>query len=239
MDLFYHKGLEIDKKSLQFVGDEYHHIVKVMRYKVGDKFFITNGKGLIAEATLHHISKNECECEINSLKSYNLPKKKIIALIPVLKHLERFEFALEKLTEIGVSEIVPYFSERTVRKNFRFDRSEKILISAIKQSFNPFLPKLSELISFDKYLDKLEQKSLIVYGTPEEKNLIDVLNEIDLNQIEKFIITVGPEGDYTTKEFELLKSKNAVGVNLGSNRLRSETAIVCLLAQLKLFLRDY
>ncbi len=237
MDLFYHKSLENDSKSLKFVEDEFHHITKVMRYKEGDKILISNGRGLIAEAIIVRVSKSDCECEIFEIKSFIPPEKNFLALVPILKNLERFEFALEKLTEIGVNEIIPYYSERSVRKNFRFDRAEKILISALKQSQNPFLPQLKELISFDKFLDLIDSTSLIIFGEYKGANIKEIANQINLNQFSNIIITVGPEGDFSERELELLKSKDGIAVNLGENRLRSETAIIYLLAQLKLLLK--
>lgn len=236
MDLFFHPELEETTKHLKFEGEEFHHITRVMRYVTGQEFSVTNGKGLIANAKLLEISKSNCVCEVIEIKSFPKRKENLIALVPILKNLERFEFAIEKLTELGVNEIVPYYSERSVKKNFRFERSQKILISAIKQSFNPYLPKLRELTLFDKYFENVNQNDLILYGNPEGKTLIQLMNSIDLSISQNIIITVGPEGDFTEQEIEILKSKNGIAVNLGNNRLRSETAIISLLVQLRMFM---
>lgn len=236
MDLFYNPQLSKTPSSLKFQGEEFHHITRVLRYDIGQELFITNGKGLIAKAKLIKISKSECECEIINIESFIPSEKKILALLPILRNQERFEFALEKLTELGVTEIVPYYSERTVKKNYRKDRAQKILISAIKQSFNPYLPDLSELISFKDFFNSIHPDNLILFGKPDGKLLINLKDSININYYKNFIITVGPEGDFTESELNLLNAKGGIAVNLGGNRLRSETAIICLLSQLKMLI---
>lgn len=236
MDLFFHPELEETTKYLKFDGEEFHHITRVMRYVTGQEFSVTNGKGLIADAKLLEIYKNNCVCEVIEVKSFPKRKDNIIALVPILKNLERFEFAIEKLTELGINEIVPYYSERSVKKNFRYERAQKIIVSAIKQSYNPYLPELRELTLFDRYFENINQDDLILYGNPKGKTLVQLINSLDLSSSLNLIITVGPEGNFTEREFEILKSKNGIAVNLGNNRLRSETAIISLLAQLRMFM---
>jgi len=238
MDLFYHPEFELDQRSLIFSGEEFHHIVKVMRYLVGQEFYVTNGRGIIALARLTNISKNHCESELISFQKFEKPDKKIIALVPILRNLERFEFAIEKLTELGVYKIIPFISERTVKKNFRYERAQKILISAMKQSFNPFLPELSEPISFEEIINSFSSNTTIIYGNPNGKNLSDVIKDFESSIPNEIFVAVGPEGDFSEKELAALKLKDGIAVTLGKNRLRSETALITLLAQLKLFLSD-
>lgn len=241
MDLFFNSELENSSVQLKFEGEEFHHITRVMRYEKGQEIYVTNGKGLVANARILEISKNNCICEILKTEFYPQKKDNVIALVPILKNLERFEFAIEKLTELGISEIVPYYSDRSVKKNFRYDRALKILISAIKQSFNPYLPHLYNPTSLDNFFESINSNYLLLYGKPEGKTLISVKEMIDFNKSQNIIITVGPEGDFSKRELEILELKNGIGINLSQNRLRSETAIILLLAQLKMFLnlQDY
>lgn len=236
MELYYLPQLSEDLNIIKFDGEEFHHLVKVKRTLIGDEVFVTNGNGLIAKTKLIKIFKNGCECEVVSYERFNKPEQNLIALIPLLKKLERFEFGIEKLTELGITEIYPYYSERTIKEKIKIERTKKIIISSIKQSFNPFLPKLSDVSSFDNLLKLDFNDSLILYGDPNGENLFQVDQKFNLRKIKNILITVGPEGDFSKHELELLNSKNGIPVKLGKNKLRSETALIGLLAQLKIFL---
>ncbi len=234
MDLFFHQDFHDKTTDIVFEGEEFHHIVNVMRYNIGDEIFITNGLGLVGRATIRKITKTNCICEIVEVNNYEKNLPRIHALIPILKQPERFEYAIEKLTELGVDEIQPFLSERSVKKGFRKERALKIIKSAIKQSFNPFIPKINDPVEFQTYIDSINAESPILYGHKNGLLISELVNVIDFIKKSRIIITVGPEGDFSEQELELLKSKNSFPINLGKNRLRSETAIICLFAQLHL-----
>lgn len=238
MDLYFNPDFDENSKLLKFEDEEFHHIAKVMRHKVGDEVFVTNGNGLIGRIKIIDLKKSECVCEIVSIQHFEKPSTNLIALVPILHNTERFEFALEKITELGIGKIFPFCSDRTIKKNIKLERSKKIIISAIKQSFNPFLPELFEVISFDEILEMNFENSLLLYGNPSGEKLSKISTSIDFKKYRNIIIAVGPEGDFSNREIELLKSKNSFPINLGKNRLRSETALITLLAQLKLFLEE-
>jgi len=125
MELFYLPELNENQTIVRLTGDEFHHLSKVLRFKVGDEIFISNGNGLITKAKLIKISRDTCESEILEIQRFERRKTRLIALLPILRQEERFEFALEKLTELGIDEIQPFISARIVKKNFRFERSKK------------------------------------------------------------------------------------------------------------------
>lgn len=235
MELFFYPDLNENQKFVKLIGDEFHHLSKVLRVKLDDKIFLTNGNGLIAEAKLLKISRQDCEVEISEFKKFEKRKIKIIALLPILKQEERFEFALEKLTELGIDEIQPFYSERTIKKSYRYERSKKILIAALKQSFNPFLPELKEAVEFKEFISELNSDAIIIYGDIEGQNILNAKEKLVSPNLKKIILTVGPEGAFADQELTLLKQKNSLPIWLGENRLRSETAIISLASQLKLF----
>lgn len=235
MELFYLPELSEDKINFKLTGDEFHHLSKVLRAKIGDEIFVTNGKGLIAEAKLKVIGRVDCDIEILKFQKFEKRKTPLIALLPVLKHEERFEFAMEKLTELGIDEIQPFTSERTVKKNFRYERSKKILIAALKQSKNPFLPELKSLSKFEDFISELQPDDFVLYGDDRGSNILEIQNHLQKSAVKRFIITVGPEGAFTEDELNLLKKVNSVPIKLGEFRLRSETAIISLASQLKIF----
>ncbi|MEJ5306350.1 MAG: RsmE family RNA methyltransferase [Ignavibacteria bacterium] len=238
MELFYFPELTENQNYIRLTGDEFHHLSKVLRIKLGDEIFFTNGNGIIAKARLIKITRYDCESEILEFKRYKRSKLKFVALVPILKQEERFEFALEKLTELGIDEIQPFISQRTIKKNFRFERAQKILITAIKQSFNPFLPKLRNPIEFAEFIDELNSDDLVFFGEREGRQFLSLSKNNFDSDLKRIILTVGPEGAFTDEELNLLKQKNSIPLRLGEYRLRSETAIICLASLLKSFFND-
>lgn len=238
MDLFFNPDFDQNSKRIRFEDEEFHHLAKVMRHKRGDEIFVTNGNGLIGRVKIIELNKSECICEIISTQCFENPATNLIALVPIIHNIERFEFALEKLTELGINKIIPFYSERTIKKNIKLERSKRIIISATKQSFNPFLPELFEATSFDKILELNFENSLLLFGNSSGEKLNKISTSIDFKNYKNIIIAVGPEGDFSNREIDLLKTINSYPVNLGKYRLRSETALVTLLAQLKLFLEE-
>ncbi len=235
MELFFYPELDENQKLVKLTGEEFHHLSKVLRIKLNDEIFLTNGRGLIAKALISKVSRQDCETEILEFQKFERKKIKLTALIPILKQEERFEFAIEKLTELGIDEIQPFYSERTIKKKFRFERSKKILITALKQSFNPFLPELKESISFEEFISELRSDEIIFYGDKDGHKFLAVQDFLIKSNLTRIILTVGPEGAFSDKELNFLRRKNSIAIWLGEYRLRSETAIISLASQLKLF----
>jgi len=235
MELFYLPELNENQTIVRLTGDEFHHLNKVLRFKVGEEIYISNGNGLIAKAKLIKISRDTCESEILEIQRLERRKTRLIALLPILRQEERFEFALEKLTELGIDEIQPFISARTVKKNFRFERSKKILITALKQSLNPFLPELKNTIEFNQFISELKSDDLVLYGDNKGLKILELQNQLAEHDVKRIIITVGPEGAFTDDELNTLKKLNSFPIWLGEFRLRSETAIISLASQLKIF----
>ena len=136
---------------------------------------------------------------------------------------ERFEWFLEKATEIGVHEITPIICDRSERKNIKNERFDKIILAAMKQSLQYFMPKLNEPISFKDFISQQHNGNLCIAHCEEtDKKLLK--NSIKPN--EKYTILIGPEGDFSEKEIQLPIKNNYIPVSLGNTRLRTETAAV-------------
>ena len=199
------------------------HCVQVLRMKIGEKLNLTDGTGNVFTSVITEIDKKDCVVKIEEKNIQPEPAKQISIAISLLKNTTRFEWFLEKATEIGVTEIVPLICHRTERQHFRFDRMNKILISAMLQSQQAWLPQMYEPQMFEQYLLQSSllssQKKLIAhcaYG--EKKELKSFWAE---NNVQIFI---GPEGDFTNEEILLALQNNFTAVNLGNTRLRTETA---------------
>jgi len=219
---------EFSKETVFTLNEETSkHIIQVLRMKNGEQLQITNGKGKIITAEI--ISENKKATDVKLLASDNCQQRanKISIAISLIKNIHRFEWFLEKATEIGVSDIIPIICERTEKQNFRYDRMKNILISAMLQSQQGWLPNLHEPKKFTEIVKISEyQNKYIAHCIKDEKKQL-------VNQLIKksSIILIGPEGDFTKDEIELAKQNNFKAVSLGETRLRTETAgiVACVL----------
>lgn len=223
MQLFYNSELTEHSVQVTFSKEESKHIIKVLRKSVGDELHITNGKGwlFIAKITLADI-KN-CLTDIVS-KTFH-PKKNYqvhLAVAPT-KMNDRYEWFLEKATEIGVDSITPIICNHSERKTINAERFEKILLAAMKQSNQYYLPTLQSKINFNEFI-KQNFKGLKFIAHCEEtdkKTLKSVLKpETDV------LMMIGPEGDFSVKEIETAIKNQFIPVTLGTTRLRTETAAI-------------
>ncbi len=202
--------------------DTSKHIVQVLRMRPGDQLQLTNGKGILLTAEIIDDHKKKCLVQVNVSDSVLPATRKITIAISLLKNINRFEWFLEKATEIGVSEIIPLICQRTEKQKFRLDRMQNILISAMLQSQQCWFPQLHEPVSFQQTVEQSHhQQKFIAHCIEEEKrNLADLINSDLTSQI----ILIGPEGDFAKEEIDLAIRHHFIAVTLGETRLRSETA---------------
>lgn len=199
------------------------HAIKVLRSKVGDELHFTDGKGKLVHAKVAEISSKKCIIE--SIASENIPIRDsslTLAVAPT-KNIARFEWMLEKATEIGVERIVPIICARSERKVIKPERLLKILVSAMKQSQRTWLPKLSEATSFKAFIDQ-ELLGNGYIGWMDEAGPTHLKNA--LLPESNATILIGPEGDFTPEEVEKAKDKGYRPISLGPSRLRTETAAI-------------
>lgn len=221
MQLFYNPDIQPASNSFTFDKEESRHIVKVLRKKEGDKIQITNGLGILFTSEIVFANDKKCEVKILEAKQHEpLPYYLHLAVAPT-KMNDRYEWFLEKATEIGISEITPIICEHSERTVFKAERFEKILQSAMKQSLQYYLPKLNEPVPCNKFIEQ-EQGGLLFIAHCEETDKKLLKTEIQPKQ--KITILIGPEGDFSTKEIELALQKGYIPVSLGNTRLRTETA---------------
>lgn len=223
MQLFYNPDIDETTETFSFDKEESRHIIKVLRKKDSDILHVTNGLGLLFETEITLASDNKCIVEVRSIKKTPEPKFRLHLAVAPTKMNDRFEWFLEKATEIGIQEITPVFCDRSERKVINPERFEKIILSAMKQSNETYLPKLNEAISFKEFIkQKKEGLQLIAHCEETDKKS---LKEI-LKPNEDITILIGPEGDFSDKEITLALENNFQPVTLGNTRLRTETAAV-------------
>ncbi len=223
MQLFYNPNIEADSKQFSFPKDESRHIIKVLRKNVGDLLHITNGKGYLFKAELSIADQKNCvvnvlETTLQQPLDYTLH----LAVAPT-KMNDRYEWFLEKATEIGITTITPIICDHSERKTVKIERYEKIIQSAMKQSLNCYYPILNPPINFKDYIIQDFTGDLFVAHCEEtdKKSL-----KSQVNKKQEITILIGPEGDFSIKEIELAIKNKFIPVTLGDTRLRTETAAI-------------
>jgi 16S rRNA (uracil1498-N3)-methyltransferase len=198
------------------------HIAGVLRMKVGEAVLLTNGNGTKAEAVIVDDNRKRCTVHVTAVITERERATHVSIAISLLKNAARFEWFLEKATEIGVAEIVPLLCERSERTAIRHDRMQTILISAMLQSQQCRLPVLHEPTKFDKLLQTARQDNrFIAHCLPQQKQS---LYELLKNSKGSRLMLIGPEGDFTIGETERALQNGFLPVTLGDTRLRTETA---------------
>jgi 16S rRNA (uracil1498-N3)-methyltransferase len=221
MQLFYFPNVISQDKEFFFDKEESKHIVKVLRKITGDILHVTNGLGILFITEIISDNPSKCQVKILEEKYHERPKYGLHIAVAPTKMNDRFEWFLEKATEIGIQEITPIIcsrSERTVAKTERF---QKVLLSAMKQSNQFFLPKLNEPIALSQFFKlSFEGQKMIAHCEESSKKSL----KFSLKSNESALILIGPEGDFTSQEISLAMTNGFLPVTLGKNRLRTETA---------------
>lgn len=223
MQLFYFKAIDEQTESFCFDREESKHIAKVLRKKEGDILFVTNGSGFLFKTEITLVSDTKCSVNIISFEKQKRSQPHLHLAVAPTKMNDRYEWFLEKATEIGVQEITPVICDRSERKVVKTERFDKILLAAMKQSNQYFLPVLNEPVSFKAFVKKSYSGQKFIAHCEEtgKRTLKSVLKPA-----ENCTILIGPEGDFSVKEIETALEKQFIPISLGNTRLRTETAAV-------------
>ena len=204
-------------------AEEAHHAKRVLRLQSGDTVKVFDGEGSIFDCRINELSKKEAILTIIKEFKAEFNRPELTMLVAPTKSIDRFEWFLEKATEIGVREIVPVLSEHSERKVIKHDRLEKVLVSAMKQSLNPYKPILKELTPFAEVINKYSNSDrFISHCIADEKD--HLFGELKGNVAT--CILIGPEGDFSPNEIEMAIAAGWKPVTMGHQRFRTETAAV-------------
>ncbi len=220
---------EVTDGVVAFDTFESRHIVRVLRKRKGDRLWITNGKGRLFEAEIFDDYSTAVQAHIVRVKEFEPPVKHLHLFLAPLKSADRMTFALEKAVELGVTSITPVLTRYTERKQIKYERWEKIIISALKQSMRVFKPLLSESVSLMQ-LEPVEKQRFVALceASKFENKTYEVSKEA--------AVLIGPEGGFSQAEKQYLFTSGWKAVSLGKQRLRAETAVV--VAVCKFFQND-
>jgi 16S rRNA (uracil1498-N3)-methyltransferase len=223
MQLFFHPEVVETVQTFFFDKEESKHIVKVLRKKEGDILQVTNGNGYLFTTIIINASPSKCEVLIQSFKQELRAVFQLHLAVAPTKLMDRYEWFLEKSVEIGVQTITPLFCDHSERTVIKMDRIEKIVLGAMKQSNQLFLPKINQPTTFKQFIStNFEGQKMIAHC--EETNKQSLKNSLIPEK--NTLILVGPEGDFSPKEINLALQHHFKPVSLGTTRLRTETAAI-------------
>lgn len=222
LPFFYKEDIAAGAEQVILDEDTSKHIVQVLRMQNGEQLQLTDGKGNLFTGVITDNNRKRCAVAILQTTNLQPQTRKISIAISLLKNTSRFEWFLEKATEIGVSEIIPLVCARTEKTAFKYDRMKSILVSAMLQSQQCWLPRLHEPAKFSELVPAaLQQQKLIAHCEETgEKKQLSTLQPFSASTI----ILIGPEGDFTPEEIQLALGNNFSAATLGTTRLRTETA---------------
>lgn len=230
MESFYVSPDDIYDANLCITGDEFHHLIHVLRKKTGDGLLAVDGTGTAYECEIDRIDRYEAQCSIRHIyRQYNEPNVQVTLMLPVLKSHTRIEWIVEKGTELGVNRFIPVHTERAIPHRIRYDRLRKIAFAAMKQCKRSHLPVIEESRELRDILDKVDVSFDKVFigheGAPVSDSMRSMYGQLTNQRV---LVLAGPEGGFTQDELNLSERHGGQIVSLGVRRYRAETAALLM-----------
>lgn len=226
MNQFYAEERQNSKARIELTGQEALHASKVLRKGKGEEILITDGRGSRYHGVIDSASKNNVSVAVKKVEKFNKSGPAVVLALGLIKKRGRLEFALEKATELGVSEILLFRGDHSESFNIRMDRAESAVMSAMKQSLRVFLPPVKAYPSLDELLSHEENSQIIHADQHGDANYCEIKKNT-----ERVVMVVGPEGGLSERERGVLRQAGAEGIRLGDYRLRAETAALVMVSR--------
>lgn len=222
LPIFFEENLPEGTENFELTADTSRHVSQVLRMKPEQQLILTNGKGVEMRVAVVVADKKKTVVSFREKRDLLAPDNQNGIAISLLKNETRFEWFIEKATELGIGKIFPIITERTEKKTFRQDRIKNIMISAMIQSRQYFLPELSVPLALQDvfHLGDFSQKLIAHCIEEADKVALNTILEKDSARL----ILIGPEGDFTQEEVDRCLTEGFLPVSLGATRLRTETA---------------
>lgn len=233
----YLPAFESGQTHLKLAGTEFHHLIRVRRFAVGDKIWVVNGAGVAAHACLDSIEETSLNLKVlEEHPDRGELGEHLILAVANLKG-DHLNLIVEKATELGVNEIIPLLTDHTIKKGLNKDRLERIAISAMKQSRRSRCPKIHDLTPFSVCVKSIpDAVHLFCYGADSSLPLTTVMDKMKPSM--PLVIWIGPEGDWSKDEIDLASISDYTFTGLGSRRLRAETAAIHSVGLVSALLQD-
>jgi len=225
------------QSHLKLTGSEYHHLIRVRRFSVGNEIWIVNGQGTAALARISTIADESTDLVVlkEALNRGEI-NQEIILAVANLKG-DHLDLIVEKATELGVHQIVPLMTDHTIKRGINRSRMERIAIAAMKQSRRSRLPKVHDLIPFKQYVGTI-QGGTHLFCHAEAASLPITKSLPMIRGAEKIFLWIGPEGDWSKDEIDLAAISDYTFTGLGPRRLRAETAAIHAVGLVSALLQD-
>ena len=206
--------------------EESAHAVRVLRLAEGDSLHVTDGRGTVYLCEITDASSKRCAVRVlsSSAGEFDIPYRLVMAVAPP-KSIDRYEWFLEKATEIGVTEIVPLLCEHSERRAIKPERERKVIVAAVKQSLKSVCPVLRDMTPFEAFVSEPFEGRRFIAHCDEPIHAKRYVGSI-LKPGENAVIMVGPEGDFSPEEIRRAVECGFEEITLGNQRLRTETAAV-------------
>lgn len=225
MDLFF-SNFKSNDKFIVIDEIDSKHITRSFRKNIGDRVKITNGIGYLCNAEIVEMGK-KIKVKIKNIEKFESSIYSVHIAISPLKNTSRFEWFVEKATELGVNQITPLICKYSEKKKVNIDRLNRILISSLKQSNQFFKPIINSIKDFEDFIINNEDEKLMANLKTSNKINGQLFTQKNI------CLMIGPEGGFSNQEIELAKKHNIKQVTLGKSRLRSETAAIYGLSVIK------
>lgn len=224
MQLFYNPEIDEGQKEVEFPRDESKHIIKVLRKIEGNILKVTNGRGILFSVKIREANPNRCKAEIIEIQKEKPDSWKLHLAVAPTKMNDRYEWFLEKATEIGLHEVTPVICDHSERKVVKLHRYEKVLQSALKQSLHLKLPHLHGARNFSEFIKSEINGQKFIAHCEESLERLQLKDKV--KPASEVTILIGPEGDFSPEEIKLALNHGWQPVSLGNSRLRTETAAI-------------
>jgi 16S rRNA (uracil1498-N3)-methyltransferase len=234
MEYYFTDKKNVSETSLVIKGDESKHLLRVLRKSKGEEIYVTDGERNLYKTVIAEINRDEIKCNINEkLYDINESEIRITLYLSLLKNPSRFEFVIEKATELGVYEITPVITHNVINKEFdKHKRWQLIALSAMKQSQRCYLPKVNHPVNFTATLNSAGKNDLKVIA--DERNFENSICADELKRLTSgtrpVSLLIGPEGGFTNEEIDTAVKHGFAILSLGERKLRSETAAIAALS---------
>jgi 16S rRNA (uracil1498-N3)-methyltransferase len=202
--------------------EETHHFIHVLRFAQGKQIEVTDGLGTRALCEAIQVSKKQVLLNILGKKTFPVPDRKLHVAIAPTKNMDRFEWFVEKATELGIAEITPVICRHSERKTLKLERILKLVVSAARQSQHYYFPIVNAENTFDKFLESVNLNAVSAFIAHCEDS--EKLAARELAAATNALVLIGPEGDFSRDEIEGALKKGFKALSLGDSRLRTETA---------------
>lgn len=237
MHLFYTPSIEAHHHSFLLNEEESKHAIRVLRLQEGDIVHLIDGRGGLYKTEIIDPHPKRTSLRILEVtQEFGKVNYELHLAVGPTKNIDRIEWLIEKATEIGIHEVTPIICARSERKDVKVERLEKIAIAAAKQSLKAYVPEINEATSFVKFLNNIAEQSYvkgIAHCIDAEKKYIN--NTFSPGQ--KYLILIGPEGDFSEQEIEMALSAGFIPLSLGEARLRTETAALAAVLEVSILNR--